>query len=197
MNEKSDKSEDWIREHADPALAPRSEDDEAVDISDIHWSDAVPIFAFAALAFVVFLQFFSRYVINDSIGWTEEIARYLLIIVTFTGAIIAVRRDSHVVVEFFYRYLPAKLRWALSTLVDILKLLFFTSASWYTYVLASRSRQKMASIELPKAVIYWIVMGCFIIMAVYTLALLITRWRTGGPLAQPAIPPAPETGGNS
>ncbi|PJA59624.1 MAG: TRAP transporter small permease, partial [Rhodobacterales bacterium CG_4_9_14_3_um_filter_71_31] len=55
----------------------------ATDISDFSWSDAPSLALFWALAGVVFLQFFSRYVMNSSIGWTEEIARYLLIGVTF------------------------------------------------------------------------------------------------------------------
>lgn len=32
-----------------------------------------------AMGVVVFLQVFTRYVLNDSIGWTEEVARYLMI----------------------------------------------------------------------------------------------------------------------
>ena len=30
------------------------------------------------MAFAVFLQFFTRYVLNDSLAWTEEIATYCL-----------------------------------------------------------------------------------------------------------------------
>ena len=59
---------------------------------------------FWALAVVVFLQFFTRYVLNSSLGWTEEIARYLLIVVTFLGSAMAVRKRSHIAVEFCYRY---------------------------------------------------------------------------------------------
>jgi TRAP-type C4-dicarboxylate transport system permease small subunit len=50
-----------------------------------------PIEAWAALGFfwllgaTVFYQFFTRYVLNDSAAWTEEIARYLLIGTVFTA----------------------------------------------------------------------------------------------------------------
>lgn len=156
------------------------DDSGPVDLSDLRAIDIAPILVFWVLAGVVFLQFFSRYVMNDSIGWTEEIARYLLIGVTFTGAMIAARKDTHIQVEFFYRWLPMGARKAMATLVDAGKLAFYLAATWFTVQLAMRTRQKMASIEVSKAVIYWVVAGCFAVMALYSLILLVRRLRRGG-----------------
>ena len=57
-------------------------------------------------AIVIFYQFFTRYALNDSASWTEEIARYLLICTVFVGAAINVRKNNHIQVDFFYRFLP-------------------------------------------------------------------------------------------
>jgi hypothetical protein len=54
----------------------------------------------------VFYQFFTRYVLNDSASWTEEIARYLLIATVFVGAAIGVAKNNHIQVDLLYRYLP-------------------------------------------------------------------------------------------
>ena len=58
------------------------------------------------MALLVFLQFFSRYVLNDSYAWTEELAVYCLIGVVFIGSAMCVRACRHIQVDFLYRYLP-------------------------------------------------------------------------------------------
>lgn len=162
---------------AAPPILP--EDDGPVDLSDIRPEDSVVLVLFWVLAGVVFLQFFSRYVLNDSIGWTEEIARYLLIGVTFVGAGLAVRKNSHIAVEFFYRYLPGAWGRALSTLVDLLRIVFFAVSAWITAKLALRTNQKMASIELGKDVVYWVVFAAFVLMTLYALWVAWRHWRQG------------------
>ena len=62
---------------------------------------------FWLLGLCVFYQFFTRYVMNDSAAWTEEIARYLLICTVFVGIAAAVRRTRHIHVDFLYRLIPA------------------------------------------------------------------------------------------
>ena len=81
--------------------------DEAVDLSGTPFEAWVALVLFWALAGVVFTQFFTRYALNDSASWTEEIARYLLIGVVFVGASIGVAKNNHIQVDLLYRYLPA------------------------------------------------------------------------------------------
>ena len=52
----------------------------------------------------VFHQFFTRYVLNDSYAWTEEIASYCLICVVFIGSAMCVRPSRHIHVDFLYRF---------------------------------------------------------------------------------------------
>ena len=71
-----------------------------------HFEDWVAFIIFWTLAIIVFLQFFTRYVLNNSLSWTEEIARYLLMWITFIGAAVAMRRGTHIAVEVALLFLP-------------------------------------------------------------------------------------------
>lgn len=158
-------------------------DDEAdaasENLSDISWGDGIVLTVFWVLAFVVFLQFFTRYVLNDSLGWTEEIARFLLIGVTFLGSFMAVRKESHIAVEFCYRYLGRSARFALQITVDVICLVFYVVAGWLCVQLAGNTQQMMVSIDVPKSSVYWIVAACFAAMSLYALQVLARHWRSG------------------
>ena len=80
------------------------DENQVEDSFKFHLADLPVMIFFWVLVVIVFWQFFTRYVLNDSPGWTEEIARFLLILVGFIGSITAVRKGSHIFLEFLYRY---------------------------------------------------------------------------------------------
>ncbi|TQV80571.1 TRAP transporter small permease [Denitrobaculum tricleocarpae] len=147
------------------------------DISDIKLIDIPALVVFWALMLVVFLQFFTRYVLNDSLGWTEEVARFLLIIVGYVGAVTAVRKGSHIFLEFFYRYLPLKAGKAVAVVVEFINVAFYGYLAWVAVLLADKTRQKMVSIDVPKSLIYWVVAVCLALMAINSLVWLYKKIR--------------------
>src|SRR6185503_21283926 len=80
--------------------------DEAVDLSNTPLEGWVALGIFWLLGATVFYQFFTRYVLNNSASWTEEIARYLLIATVFIGIAASVRTTRHIHVDFVYRLVP-------------------------------------------------------------------------------------------
>lgn len=66
------------------------------------------IFVFSALMFLsVIAQVFFRYVLEQPLPWSEELARYLMIWVACLAGSEAYRMKSHVGVDFAARLLPA------------------------------------------------------------------------------------------
>lgn len=53
----------------------------------------------AVITVVVAAGVFWRYVLNDSLSWTEEVARYLLIWLAAVGSIVAMHRRQHVAID--------------------------------------------------------------------------------------------------
>ena len=154
--------------------------DVEVDLSIYRWEDWLALAMFFLLAFDVFYQFFTRYVLGNSASWTEEIARYLLIIVTFIGSSMAVRRNTHIQVEFVYRYLPAAAGRVLSTLVDIVRILFLAYASWLAIDLVPRMHNlQMTVIDWPMSYVYGFVAAGFVLMTFRAIQVAVLHWRRG------------------
>ena len=145
-------------------------DAQASDISDIAWYDAPIFVVFWLLILVVFLQFVTRYVFNNSISWTEEVARYLLIAVAYTGGIICARKNSHINLVYFLKKMPKRLADIVRTATDVLTAGCFLYLSWFGITLAQRtSNQRMVSIDFPRAAIFWLVSASLAVSAVVVL----------------------------
>ena len=154
--------------------------DAPIDLSGYRWEDWLALVFFWLLALDVFYQFFTRYVLSDSAAWTEEIARYLLIIVTFVGAAMAVRRNNHIHVEFVYRYLPAVAGRALSTFVDLVRAAFFGYATWLGFELVPKMHNlKMTVVDVPMSLVYGMVTLGLGLCCFRALQVAVRHWRRG------------------
>lgn len=58
------------------------------------------------MAGLVFANVITRYVFGFSLNWSEEIARYAMVWVTYLGAGLAMREGQHVAIEFLQSLLP-------------------------------------------------------------------------------------------
>ena len=173
-------STDTADEHVLTASGEFDIHDEPIDLRVYRFEDWVAFGFFWLLAATVFLQFFTRYALNDSAGWTEEISRYLLISTVFIGAAISVRKDNHIHVDFFYRILPKPLMRVMSTLVDALRIAFFGYAAWLTFTLMQRiGSQRMAVVDLPIGLTYSVVLTGFLLMTWRAIDVARGNWKRG------------------
>jgi len=156
-----------------------------------HPEDWIAIVLFWSLAFIVFLQFFTRYVLNDSLSWTEEIARYGLMWIVFIGGAVVTRKNSHIAVELLSNVMkPGPLRTALLAFVDLIKLGFMGLLAYFSVTIIERMHyQRMTVFELPMSVVYGgVLAGCFLMFgrqAVMTWQNARQGWKKPhDPLAQ-------------
>lgn len=154
-------------------------EDEHVDLSVYGIESWIAVGFFWILGATVFHQFFTRYVLNDSAAWTEEIARYLLIASVFVGMAIAVVKHQHIRVDFFYRYLPAKLSRQLALAVDVLNTSFYLACVWLTWLLMNKlGNYQMTIINLPMNIVYGVCWFGFVLCAVRSIQVGLRHWRS-------------------
>ncbi|MCS3496094.1 TRAP-type C4-dicarboxylate transport system permease small subunit [Bradyrhizobium japonicum] len=151
-----------------------------VDLGVYAFEDWVALVIFWVMALAVFLQFFTRYVLNDSYAWTEEIATYCLIGVVFIGSSMCVRLSRHIQVDLIYRYLPRIVARALSTAIDLIRIAFFGYAIKLVWVyIQIIGDESMTTINLPKDYVYYSVLAGFVLMFLRSVQVAIQHLRQG------------------
>ena len=155
--------------------------DEEVHLAGTKPEAWVALAFFWVLGLTVFYQFVTRYVMNDSAAWTEEIARYLLIATVFTGATIGVVKNNHIQVDFFYRYMPRRMGRAMSTAVDIMRIAFFAAAVVLTLMMMLKlgSNSRMTMVDLPMNWVYGVCLFGFAVMALRSVQVAWIHHRRG------------------
>lgn len=151
-----------------------------VDLGIYAFEDWVALAIFWVMALAVFLQFFTRYVLNDSYAWTEEIATYCLIGVVFIGAAMCVRLSRHIQVDLVYRYLPHLVARALSTVIDLIRIAFFGYAVRLVWIyIQIIGDEQMTTINFPKNYVYYAVLLGFVLMFARSVQVALQNRRQG------------------
>jgi TRAP-type C4-dicarboxylate transport system permease small subunit len=152
----------------------------SADLSRYALEDWVTLALFWVMAGCVFLQFFTRYVLNDSYSWTEEIAVNALVCVVFLGAVMCVRLSRHIQVDVLYHYVPAPVAHALSILVDVVRIGFFGYASWLFWrYLEVVGEEEMVTVNLPRGPVFWAVFIAFVLMTIRAIQVFVGNLRRG------------------
>ena len=155
-------------------------EDEPIHLERYHFEAWIAFGFFWVLAVTIFYQVFTRYALNDSAAWTEEIARYLLICTVFIAIGAAVRLNRHIHVDLLYRYLPAPVCRVMSTVVDVVRIAFFAYAVVLTWQMMEKmGNYKMTIVDLPMNIIYGVCLVGFAFSAVRSVQVAIENRRRG------------------
>lgn len=140
--------------------------------------DHVALGVLILLGGVVFAQFLSRYVFNHSIGWTEEGARMLLVVLVFIGAAGAASRRGHIYVEILELILPDKAKRWLRGFNNLLSAVFFGYVAWLAWQVGQRVwHSSMSTLPISKGWLYTVVALACAAMAFRLARQGIAFWR--------------------
>lgn len=110
------------------------------------------ILCLVAMSSVVFTNVGLRYLSGQSIPWADEVARYLMIWMTFLAAGLVLRQGGHVAITNLHDILPIRARIALRAAIVLLLLFFFA----YMVVVGHQYMNRMGRQLTPATRIsYW------------------------------------------
>jgi TRAP-type C4-dicarboxylate transport system permease small subunit len=127
----------------------------------------------AAMALIIFTNVALRYTTSQSIEWAEEVARHMMIWLTFLGAGPVLRYGGHIAVENLQDALPRPLGIALRGVVALLLLAFFGFMVWYGWLYVQRTQfQTTAATQISFAYIYGAMLAGGVLLIVHFLLIL-------------------------
>jgi TRAP-type transport system small permease protein len=163
-------------------VTERAGDEEPDDrsfLAEIEPEGIVGVFLMAAILVIMTLGVFFRYVLNDSLTWSEELARYGLVYATFIGGAVAARRRSHIRVTFLENLLPQSLTRWLERLQDLVTLVFAVYVAWLAIQISGiLSSTRSAAMHLPMHYVYAAIVIGFGLMAMRLAVGLWRGWRS-------------------
>jgi TRAP-type C4-dicarboxylate transport system permease small subunit len=139
--------------------------------------DDTALTLFILLLAVASLQVLSRYVLVAPLPWTEEVARFLLVWVTFLGAASVTRRKLHIAVEFLSAKFPLQLGTAVSAAQYLLMIIFLAVVLWGTVVMFMSSWPVHAG-TLPWLSMSWVYLGAVLGVFIMLVVTICHFWST-------------------
>lgn len=105
---------------------------------DDHLEEIILTLLLGTMSVVIGIQVFMRYVMQASLSWSEEMARYLFIWLAYIGISYGVKRNKHIKVEAFHLLLPKPARKYATLLSDIIFLIFSIIIIFKGFEMSSR-----------------------------------------------------------
>ena len=111
---------------------------------------------FAAMCLVGLLQVFNRFVLNQSLSWSEEFQIYCHVWIVFLAIPIAYRRGAHLSVDSFRNKLPPAIGRAFEYFIEILWIWFAVSLAWLAWRVSEVAKlQSSPGLDLPMNYVYY------------------------------------------
>ena len=142
-----------------PAMVSRASGSPAMLVA----AGAVPVSACVAstvpavvvIVVTVFVNVVGRYFLHAPLRWSDEVAQYLFVWLSYLGALVALVRGRHYSVSNLVDALPRRLRLAMQVFSDLLVIAMLGVLVWFGWALVDRlSFQTSTALRLPIYYVY-------------------------------------------
>ena len=138
------------------------------------------------MTIIIIYQVILRYIFNRSNSWSEEMARYLMVFSTMTGAAIAVRRNSHLQIDVFINYFKPQMKRVFTTIATLIGIGFLIYLLVYSIRLCGIGlTNNSAGIGIPMMIPYAFIPFGVVLMILASIEVILknindfTQHKTG------------------
>lgn len=152
----------------------------ALKFLDAHFEEILVIILLATMTALVGVQVIMRYVMQNSLSWSEEMARYVFIWLVNIGISYGVKTKRHISVDVLNTRLSEKNSAYLSILADMLFLVFAILIIYNGYNLTMRimaTGQSSPALEMPMYIVYGSLPASFCLVFIRLLQSIAIKAR--------------------
>ena len=143
---------------------------------DDNFEKTICILLMSSMTSIIFLQFVMRRVFNNSLPWSEELARYLFIWLIYIGISYGAKMKSHIKLELAVVKLPAKIQPFFVILAELLFLGFALFIVYFSWEVVQRQiflGQTSPAMRLPMSVVYAAPMVGFFLASIRQIQVIV------------------------
>lgn len=149
---------------------------------DEHFEEYLVIVLISIMCITAFAQVVFRFLIESSLDWSEELARYAFLWCMFISAGMAVKYRRHIKVEFGISWMPEKIRGFVEVLADLVWMAFcFFLIKDGVELLGYVKTQVSPSMEVPYQYIYLSLPAGAALMLIRLLQQMYRRFHRAAP----------------
>ena len=115
------------------------------------------VLALAFSTLLIFVQVIFRYVLNDSITWSEELARYIFIWMIWLGTSVSMKQKEHIRMDMLMNAVHGKGKIVLDIVSSIIMLafcIFLVKYGWDLVASMMSRGNKSVALRLPMWIVY-------------------------------------------
>ena len=126
---------------------------------------------------IVFMQVISRYVFNNSLTWSEELARVLFTQMVFLAAPLVVLEKKGISVDIIVQFIPKSAKRKLYVVINCLSLVFFVfmGISGYNFAIMNFN-QRTTALHLNMGMLYMVIPVSAVMMIINVIRAGIDDW---------------------
>lgn len=96
------------------------------------------------LVITVLTGVFFRYIIRDSLSWTEELARYLMIWAALLAVSVGIKDKEHVGIQLLIKQFPPRITKLITFVVYLITIVFLGVLTFKGYQVADRAKSQLS-----------------------------------------------------